>query len=292
MAALPAFLVKLPLALLVFLIIAYAGTANRRIAGVLFTFPILNGVAIIASDEPVKVAEAIYPLVIFNCVLFATVISFPLALPPLANLPRTGKMVARILAWSAAWLAGAALITDYRAAIPGGAVLLAGALILAIAFIWLAWSDALTENTPPRNQGFVAFWFNAAGASRIAFFIATYAVLYFASHAAPDPKWVGMASALPLPGFFALASLVDDAEQKSTTLASLKQIRDTLFLGPLLVIPFNWTFSHALASVLPADQIALHYVSLFAMWAIAAIGVIVGVPRLAAILDRRQSGFR
>ena len=77
-----AFALKLPLALLVFLVIAYAGTTDRRIAGVLFTFPILNGVAIIASPQPIVVADAIYPLVIFNCALFALVISFPQALPP------------------------------------------------------------------------------------------------------------------------------------------------------------------------------------------------------------------
>ena len=43
-----AFLIKLPLALLVFLLVAYAGTVSKRVAGVLFTFPILNGIAIIA----------------------------------------------------------------------------------------------------------------------------------------------------------------------------------------------------------------------------------------------------
>ena len=80
-----AFLIKLPLALLVFLLIAYAGTANKRIAGVLFTFPILNGIAIIASADPVVVADAIYPLVIFNCVLFAALLSFPQALPPVGR---------------------------------------------------------------------------------------------------------------------------------------------------------------------------------------------------------------
>jgi hypothetical protein len=29
---------------------------SKRVAGVLFTFPILNGIAIIASDDPVTVA--------------------------------------------------------------------------------------------------------------------------------------------------------------------------------------------------------------------------------------------
>ena len=133
-----AFELKLPLALLVFLVIAYAGTTDRRIAGVLFTFPILNGVAIIASPQPIVVADAIYPLVIFNCALFAAVISFPQALPPVSSLPRGVKLFARVAAWSLAWLAGAYLITDFRAAIPGAPVLLIGAIIFAILFMLLS----------------------------------------------------------------------------------------------------------------------------------------------------------
>ena len=58
--------------LAVFLVIAYAGTVSRRIAGVLLTFPILNGIAIVASPQPVVVADAIYPLVIFNWSHFLT----------------------------------------------------------------------------------------------------------------------------------------------------------------------------------------------------------------------------
>src|SRR4051812_43166368 len=135
-----AFALKLPLALLVFLVIAYAGMIDRRIAGVLFTFPILNGIAIIASPEPVIVADAIYPLVIFNCVLFACVISFPKALPAVGTLPRTARLFARVAVWSLAWLAGAWLITDFRAMIPGAAVLFSGASIFALVFIVLFWT--------------------------------------------------------------------------------------------------------------------------------------------------------
>ena len=118
--ALLAFALKLPLALLVFLIIAYAGTTDKRIAGVLLTFPILNGIAIIASPEPIVVADAIYPLVIFNCVLFGLVISFPRRAAAGGARSRDGaKLFARVAVWSLIWLAGAFLITDFRAAIPG-----------------------------------------------------------------------------------------------------------------------------------------------------------------------------
>ena len=255
----------------------------------LFTFPILNGVAIIASSDPVTVADAIYPLVIFNCVLFAAVISFPGALPPVAALPRSAKLFARVAAWSLAWFAGAWLITDFRSAIPGGAVLFAGALMVATIFIVLCWT---TSGSAVRRAvgatGFIAFWANATGLARIAFFIAAYACLFFASRVALDQKWVGMASALPLPGFFALASLIDDAEHKSAPLASLTQIRDTLFLGPLLVIPFNWTFAHLLLG-LPPEWAVARYVALLALWIVAALAVLMLVPRLEARLDRRST---
>jgi hypothetical protein len=314
-ASLLAFALKLPLALAVFLLIAYAGTTDKRIAGVLFTFPILNGVAIIASPEPVVVADAIYPLVIFNCLLFSAVISFPGMLPPVSALPRSAKLFARVAAWSLAWFAGAFLITEFRAAMPGAAVLFADASILVIVFIALCWTKPASgaqasEATPGvsarhiaergqsrislrfiRATGFTAFWVNSTGAARIAFFVLAYACLFFASHVALDEKWVGMASALPLPGFFALAALMDDAERThdAGARAELLPIRDTLFLGPVLVIPFNWTFSHALVSALPPDAIVARYLLLLALWIGAALAVLILVPRLEEYLDRRGS---
>ena len=298
-----AFALKLPLALLVFLVIAYAGTTDRRIAGVLFTFPILNGVAIIASPQPIVVADAIYPLVIFNCVLFALVISFPHALPPVGTLPRGAKLFARVAVWSLAWLAGAYLITDFRAAIPGALILFVTAAIVAILFMRLFWTVArVSEATPGVTaphiaalmratywSRFTSFWANSTGLARIAFFILAYACLFFAARVALDEKWVGMASALPLPGFFALAALMDDAERSADPAARTKllPIRDTLFLGPLLVIPFNWAFAHALVAMPPAWSVA-RYLVLLALWAVAALAVLLLVPRIEKYLDRRS----
>lgn len=296
----PAFALKLPLALFVFLLIAYAGTANRRIAGVLFTFPILNGVAIIASSDPVRVADAIYPLVIFNSVLFALLISYPRALPPVAALPRAMRLLARVAAWSAAWLAGAYLLTDFRAAIPGAAVLFIWSTAFAILFMIFFWTRDASPDVQSNDRagrglaqrhwtGIAAFWLNRTGAGRIVFFTLAYACLFWASRAALDEKWVGMASALPLPGFFALASLIDDAEHSAAPrpgLTALTSIRDTLFLGPILVIPFNWAFSHLLVFVLSPHDLALRYLLLFALWAAAALAVLLIVPRIAAHFDR------
>jgi hypothetical protein len=284
MDALPlTFLIKLPLALFVFLLVAYAGTISQRIAGVLFTFPILNGVAIIASPDPVVVADAIYPLVIFNCVLFAAVISFPRALPPVAEaLPRTAALFLRVVTWSAAWLTGAFVLTLFHERLPGGAMLLAGAAVFALVFRHTCWTPHVATPDPVRRlgTGFVAFWASRIGLTRIVLFCLAYAVLVSVSRVALEEKWVGMASALPLPGFFALATLIDSG-------APVRPIRDTLFLGPLLVIPFNWAFSHALVDALP-PVLWLRYAVLFALWGAAALAVLLLVPRLAGYLDRRS----
>jgi hypothetical protein len=300
--ALLAFALKLPLAIAVFLLIAYAGTANKRIAGVLFTFPILNGVAIIASADPIVVADAIYPLVIFNCVLFAFAISFPQALP-VSALPRGPRLLARVTIWSAAWFAGAYCLTDFRGFISGAGVLFAGSSAFAVLFMFFCWTKTSPPDTQSNNRagrlpfaqrdwaGFKTFWLNRTGAGRIVFFTLAYACLFWASRVALDEKWVGMASALPLPGFFALASLIDDTEHTTTPhtgLPALLSIRDTLFLGPILVIPFNWAFAHLLVFGLPPGAIVLRYLLLFTMWTAAALAVLLLVPRLAAHFDRRS----
>jgi uncharacterized membrane protein len=237
------------------------------------------------------VADAIYPLVIFNCVLFALVISFPDALPPVRALPRTLRLFTRVTAWSLVWVAGAYLLTDFRAAIPGAGILLAGSAVFAVLFIAFCWSRVVPAeragaiDRAPHWRRFMAFWGNRIGAGRIAFFVLAYACLFWVSRTALDEKWVGMASALPLPGFFAVAALMDDTESNPSS--TLLPMRDTLFLGPALVIPFNWVFAH-LVTAFPPDAFVARYVLLFALWAVAAFALVLLVPRLAAYFDRRS----
>jgi hypothetical protein len=286
-----AFLIKLPLALAVFLLIAYAGSVSRRIAGVLLTFPILNGIAVIAGADPIAVADAIYPLVIFNCVLFALLISFPRLLP-VGALPHWFALLIRVLAWSALWFAGAYLLTDARQHIFGAGTLFAGASILALVFMTFFWSGPTASaeaarTTMSHQTRFVSFWLNATGLLRIVFFALAYGCLFWVSRAALDEKWVGMASALPLPGFFALAVLIRNAEQFATSPdnSALLPMRDTVFLGPILVIPFNWAFSHLIVFV---PNTRPRYLLLFALWSLAACAVLLLVPRIAAHFDRRS----
>jgi hypothetical protein len=283
--ALPVLLTKLALALAVFLLVAYVGTVSKRIAGVLFTFPILNGIAIVTSSDPVRVADAIYPLVIFNCVLFALLMSLPQALPP-AAWPRNIRLLGRVATWSVAWFAGAYLLTRFDAHVAGGGVLFAGATLIALAFMLMFWSGQPADAAKPRHHAadFVSFWGSAAGGWRIMLFVLAYACLHLVARAALDAKWVGMASALPLPGLFALATLIDETGSRPR---ALHPLRDTVFLGPLLVIPFNWSCAHALVAALPPDALLARYLLLLAFWSVAAFAVVLIIPRLAAYFDSR-----
>jgi hypothetical protein len=279
-----AFLIKLPLALAVFLVIAYVGTVSRRVAGVLLTFPILNGIAVIAGNDPIAVADAIYPLVIFNCVLFALLISFPRLLP-VGALPHWVALLIRVLFWAALWFAGAYLLTDAHAHIFAAGTLFAGAAVFALAFMILFWSGTAARAEPARTLShhparFASFWLSATGLWRIILFTVAYGCLFWVSRTALDEKWVGMASALPLPGFFALAVLMEPVNR-----SALLPMRDTVFLGPILVIPFNWVFSHSIASV---PDMLPRYLLLFALWSVAACAVLLLVPRIAAYFDRRS----
>ena len=154
---------------------------SKRIAGVLLTFPILNGIAIIASDDPVTVADAIYPLVIFNCVLFAIVISFARVAPPVDALPRRSRLVVRVIVWAIAWFAGAYLITDFREQIFGAAA-------CSPARRSSRWPSCVCAGAQPRRphehgrsrphhgRAFASFWLNSTGLWRIVLFALAYAL--------------------------------------------------------------------------------------------------------------------
>ena len=89
----------------------------------------------------------------------------------------------------------------------------------------------------------------AAWTISLLLFVGVFGVLLATAQNASDQKWVGMASSLPLPGLFALAHL-STANDKG----QLRPLRDTVLLGPLLVIPFNCLFDE-LVSRLPAGAL-------------------------------------
>jgi len=241
---------KLVLGLGVFAVVGYIGkSSDKRIAGVLLTFPILNGIGILTGSDPLAVAHSIYAVVVVNGLVLFLMIVFCDRLPRLPHASPTAQLVVRLLVWTAVWAIVAPLTIIWRERLPdaGGLLLIQCVIIVATGLMfWQPRTPGLGETTPrfalPARadvRAFVAFWRNRDGALRILLFVATSALL-LAAALVTTSQWLGMLSALPVPGLFAVATL-SIVERRDY----FERMRDTVLLGPFSVIVFNWLYAHA-----------------------------------------------
>src|SRR5262245_17005740 len=95
--------VKLVFGTLAFLIIGFiAASDNKRVAGAMLAFPVLNGIGLVASpdQDPVALARAMMPMIALNGVLFFMFIFMFGALKP--RLAVTGRTLSYALAFGGA----------------------------------------------------------------------------------------------------------------------------------------------------------------------------------------------
>jgi hypothetical protein len=274
-------LTKLALGLAAFVFIVVVGRRKKRVAGVLLTFPVMNGVALLTSPDPFRVADAIALLVVFNTLLFwAAVMTLHRVPPKPERFAPLALLICRLLVWTAVWCAAAYWLTDNRDRFPSGMILFALQLAFSISVAFVVWGRPPRTEQKPSPQASMAAWLNWT--VRIALFLAVYAALLYTAQHVSDQKWTGMASALPIIGFFGLANL-----STQNTEAQLQPIRDTILLGPLLVIPFNWSLASVITATPGGPRGAFHIAELLAAWAIGLALVFALVPAIENFMDRR-----
>lgn len=291
-------LLKLLLGLAVFAALGYVGKLyDKRIAGVLLTFPILNGIGILTGSDPLAVADSIYAVVVLNGLVLFLMISYCGVLPPIATASPNIKLAARLLVWTAIWGICAPLVILWRDRLPGalGLILIqCGIHAVALLFFWKPavhdLGESATRHLPARNhfRALVAFWSNRTGVPRLILFAASFGLLLFASYAY-ESKWVGMFSALPVPGLFAAATL-SVIEKKEY----FERMRDTVLLGPFSVIAFNWLFARV-AVRLPADPFARTTIGITAMVVLLladAVFIFWSTPLLTRFFNRAFAARR
>jgi hypothetical protein len=274
--------IKLLLGVAAFVLIAWFGARDKRIGGVLLTFPLLNGIAMLTGVDPLGIAATIYLVAMWNGVLFLVAMHEYEYLPPLpAGLHQEVEIGARVLFWIVLWAAGATALALLRDRLPSAGWLFSIQLLFAVLYVSRWWRAPLPASFPT----FEGMWFNWSGLIRAACFVFAFLVLFAIAYFERDARWVGWASALPLPGIFALATL--SATQSREDLLSLG---DGVLLGPLLVIPFNWLLSRAMID-LRAEQVSTftEIATVLLFWAAAAAIVFVLMPRFARWRDRVHS---
>jgi hypothetical protein len=285
------FLTKLVRGVAAFAGLAYFGKFyDKRTTGVLLTFPILNAIGLLSASDPVKAAETIYAIVIWNVILFCGVLTWLARGKESLSSVRKPRSVGRQLVWTTLWLVGAVIITHFLALSPGPGRLFVLSLLLASGYVAILWRAPPKVDASPssgiglaahRNQ--LTVFFTRDLMRRMILFVAAFCVLYAVTKSPLDSTWTGTFSAFPLPGIFALASL-----STSLTGDELRQIRDTVLIGPLLVIPFNVLFA-ALVLKLPSSPpsfLASGLSCAMVFWLASAALVFWLVPCFAAIADR------
>ena len=201
-------LVKLVLGLGVFVALGYLGKFyDKRLAGVLLTFPILNSIGIITGDDPLAVADAVYAVVVLNGLILFFMIGFCERLTPMAGASDNAKLIARVLVWTAIWAICAPLVTAFRDNLPGIAGILALQIVLAALAVVVIWAQprAASNTGAPRLslsghvRALIELWGNPSGIVRMGLFVLC-CVLLFAVAQFGTSKWLGMFSAVPLLG--------------------------------------------------------------------------------------------
>jgi hypothetical protein len=284
---------KLALGLIAFLIIGYIGRFyDKRIAGVLLTFPILNAVGILTGADPFAVADAISAVVVINGLLFYLLLSRRDFIPSFRwSRTATTRLLVQLVVWTLMWLTAAFVVTAFRENLPDAAfffVFQSAVTVVLTSRNWtplagpLATPDVPDAGWRTHARSFVS-WALHGARFRIGLFLVTCAIILAVAYVS-ESKWVGMVSALPLPGFFALALLIDFAPSPR----ELLPIRDTVLFGPTLIIASNWLYAHVV-SRLPQEsheRLVLGMLTAFAYWFVYAALIIWLTPRMARTLDR------
>ena len=274
---------KLLLAVLAFVLVGWLGARDKRIGGVLLTFPLLNGIAMLTGADPIGIAGTVYLVVAWNCILFLLAIYRYEWLPPLpVNWGEEAKIIARSLFWVAMWSVGATALAAFRDDLSSAGWLFFLQLAFAVFYIACCWSA-------PSSRAFLTFaamWLNRQGLLRVVAFILVFVALSAIAYSGKDARWVGWASALPLPGIFALAML--SATQAK---ADLLSVADTVLLGPLLVIPFNWLLARVIIHLRGEQAGAVTEIAMvIVFWASAAALVFLFLPLFARWRDGLKRG--
>ena len=279
---------KLVLSVAAFLLVGYFGRFyDRRVTGVLLTFPILNVIGLLSAGEPRRAAQTICIVVIWNTLLFVAILSWLARKAPSQGARPIGP---RVLAWAALWLAGAGAATLLSDFAPPPHWLWTFALVLVIGYALTFWRAAPGDPAVPlrdwrRHRAQLRQFADADLAKRLGLLVLAFGALAAVSSLPIDSRWTGMLSAFPLPGIFALATLSATLDANA-----LRQIRDTVLLGTLLVIPFNVLFAEIVLGLPRSGFLLLGSLWGMLFWLVSALLVFSAVPRIARMLDRLKRG--
>jgi hypothetical protein len=248
----------------------------RWAAGMLLTFPALNGIALfMAPTKSTSLSASMLPMILVNGVLC---IAFIWSIQHSSNF-RTSKFGPAVLFWLgiALWFAAFSLGLEFPASFQVATILLYA--VFAIATTWLLWrvrkplTSAQSSKSP---REFLKAW--KGWLPRALIFVSILGGFAIVSYLGADSiaGRIGAAPVLPLYALYSIATSEHSVERLDTTIV-------TVLLGPIVAMSFVIVFSQAVYGL----PFLTGLVALIVGWAIC-FGCIMGVAVALDALGRRE----
>jgi hypothetical protein len=275
------------------LILWCAQSSNPRAAGMMLTFPALNGLGLLTAEshDLHLMARAMLPMIALNGLLCAVYIiaqrQLRYRLPHLA-LPVHVWTVLGVCAvlWGGMALWVAPVVQAYLvSARQIMAFLCAYAVASVLLTVRLLWSPIHQHGRVRQGVWNVL----RANAGRVGgMFILLLLVMLVARGGAE--AWAGRLSALPLLPFYSLFILSSARLHTHHEVARLEHVGSTVLLGPVVAMTFVWVFVHYLSALSllhsAASSMAAGVLGLLILWGLCGL-TIWGILHGVRLLERR-----
>jgi len=288
------FILKAVLGTCLFTLILWcAQSSNPRVAGMMLTFPALNGLGLLTAQsyDLDLMARAMLPMIALNGLLCATYITAQRQL--LGRLPHLSPQVtvwtllgACVVLWGGMALWAAPLVEPYlvsdRQVMAFICAYAVGSVPLTASLLW----SPVHEN----GRGWKSFWsVLRANPGRVGGMFILLVLVMLVAHGRAE-AWAGRLAALPLLPFYSLLMLSPTRVDRHRDVARLEHVGSTVLLGPVVAMAFVWIFAQYLnvLSLVPgaASSLAAGVLGLLILWSVCGL-MIWGILCGACWLEHR-----
>lgn len=276
------------------LILWCAQSRHPRTAGMMLTFPALNGIGLLAGDGPSlqPMAQAMIPMIVVNgilCVGYIVVHRLLCRFGRMADsrLAAIGLVSTCLFLWFLAAAFAAPHLQSWLTLSHGCAAFVLGYLLCAISCTGLMWYPARYTDKHKSNLWDVL----QANKERIGVLFGLIVLVQLFVRLG-EQTWAGRFSAFPLLPLYTL-TLVHAGETSTPGHASvLDQLGSTVLIGPVIAMLFVWGYGSYLRALRYATEGLTYMVGgvlgLLLGWSLCGL-LIWSIVCLAAVIERRKS---
>jgi hypothetical protein len=236
-------------------ILRLADGKNTTMAGMMLTFPALNGIGLLfaQSQDLQRMTRSMIPMIALNGILCAGyIISHRSLVPWIGTISGRQNTAGWILSIGSLfiWVVVAFILNPYfKQWKPSPLTLVfVGSVVLLLLFLMtrgLLWSDG-AGNPLSKRKDLREFLGAKANIVKIALMALLIAVVLYLTRMGKD-VWAGMLSAFPLLPLFSLLMIPYDEHDRCERVRKLDRLGRTVLFGPIVAMSFAASFAYILS---------------------------------------------